>query len=336
MKRKLFVGHNSPGEKIYKGTEHELAHMYGLQDFGLVKGPPGGGKGEFVERVTNNPIFDGHLQDNYMCSGTEDARDGVVFPKLGIGYIDATKPHEVNPSDLPEGVGRDIDLHASVYEEMKPNPDKLSKIMGRRLEYYAESNKHMTEALKSKEPYIAPNPKEVEYLFQQYDKILTKIGAKKDPKLIDVFIQSLMSSGRKDMTNSWAEPGNTVLMPCSEETTSEVVRLLAQKYGGYIHKHWFEPEKMHEGAYISLNGDGGDGGIIFKQHPGFEKKMDGEHLEKAVTALQGADIVMHQEIEALYANTSKRKVVNYERNNALIKQEIDRHTKAATTGTENV
>jgi len=294
----------------YEGTEQKIREMYGLGDLGLIKGPPGSGKGTFMREIADHPMFEGHERINYMCSGTLEARDGIIWPGLGIGYIDSTSPHLVNPMHPSERV---IDLHANVIPGKAPTQEQLNDIIKRRLEYYAESMRLLTLALKSK-PTSKPDMKEVRHWFNHYDKMFKEFGVKPSGQSVVGFKKAVTSDGIVDYADTWAEPTNIEHLPCSEETAHEVFKLLHHKYGDHAFLHFMEPEKMLEGVHI--------GGILIRQHAGFEKKMDPEPLGKAITNLAGADKIMHQEIEGLYSGA-----VDYKKNDSLIKAELDRHAE---------
>jgi len=317
--KRLFLGANltNPATWGYEGTEKKLRQMYQLNDCGLIKGPPGSGKGTFMQQIADNIIFANQDRVNYMCSGTLEARDGIVFPDVGIGYIDATRPHLVEPTAPQDRV---IDLFQSVIPDKAPSQEQIDNIIKRRLEYYAESSKAMAEVVNSRDPYKTPNPKEVKFWFERIDKMLSNKGIEPISKNIVGFKKAVTSGNEQnpegivDYADTWADKENTFLIPASEEISDQVFRLLHLKYGNHAFLHYLEPGKLFEGVYI--------GGQMIKQYPGFEKPIDQAPLKKAVTALGGADIIMHQEIEGLYKNA-----IDYEKNNKLIRREIARHSK---------
>jgi hypothetical protein len=292
-RRKLFMGGNLPNRPKtwgYEGTENKLRAMYRLTDFGLIKGVPGSGKGTFMETIANDPIFDGAQRIDYLCSGTLGAQDGIIYPDLGIGYIDATMPHLVNPSAPADRI---IDLMQSIIPEKAPTSEQIAPILKRRLEYYGETQAHLTDAVKSKQQIKSPT-NSADELFNKLDAMLSEKGIQPISKHIVGIKRAVTSDGIIDYGDTWANIANTELLCANDEVANEVFRRLHEKYGGFAFLNYLQPEKLFEGVHI--------GGQVIKQHPEFEAVVDQEPMDKAFKALIGATVIMHQEIEGLYRN----------------------------------
>lgn len=63
----------------------------------LIKAGPGCGKSGFMRRIGEKAEELGFDVEYILCSGDPDSLDGVYFPKLKVGYVDATAPHALEP-----------------------------------------------------------------------------------------------------------------------------------------------------------------------------------------------------------------------------------------------
>ena len=83
----------------------------------IIKSGPGSGKSSFMRRVTK-PLSDaGLLTEHICCSSDPDSLDGVVFPELGLAFVDGTSPHVVEPV-YPNITDRYLDLNRFCRPEM--------------------------------------------------------------------------------------------------------------------------------------------------------------------------------------------------------------------------
>lgn len=75
----------------------------------VIKGGPGCGKSSFMRRIGAAAEDKGLTVEYVLCSGDPDSLDGVYIPALGIGYVDGTAPHRIDPP-FPGSAGAYLDL----------------------------------------------------------------------------------------------------------------------------------------------------------------------------------------------------------------------------------
>lgn len=64
----------------------------------VIKGGPGVGKSTFMTSIARDMADLGYDVELHHCSsGDKDSVDGVVFPAIGVGIVDGTWPHTVDP-----------------------------------------------------------------------------------------------------------------------------------------------------------------------------------------------------------------------------------------------
>jgi hypothetical protein len=84
----------------------------------ILKGMPGGGKSSLMKEVGKRAIEEGFTVEFHHCPSDPNSIDGVVIIELGIGIVDGTPPHVVDPI-YPGLIDRLIDLGQFI------NPNKL-------------------------------------------------------------------------------------------------------------------------------------------------------------------------------------------------------------------
>lgn len=93
--RHFFAGSNS-GKGFYSLFDNimgpEAKRIY------LLKGGPGTGKSSFMRFIADAVGELGHEQERFFCSSDPQALDAVAFPALGIALVDATAPHQIEPT----------------------------------------------------------------------------------------------------------------------------------------------------------------------------------------------------------------------------------------------
>ena len=63
----------------------------------ILKGMPGGGKSSLMKEIGENALKKGYSIEYHHCPSDPNSIDGVVINDLGIGIIDGTAPHIVDP-----------------------------------------------------------------------------------------------------------------------------------------------------------------------------------------------------------------------------------------------
>jgi hypothetical protein len=63
----------------------------------VIKGGPGVGKSTFMTSIAKHMVDLGYDVEIHHCSSDNNSIDGVVFPAIGVGMLDGTSPHVVDP-----------------------------------------------------------------------------------------------------------------------------------------------------------------------------------------------------------------------------------------------
>jgi hypothetical protein len=63
----------------------------------VIKGGPGVGKSTFMTSIAKYMVDLGYDVEVHHCSSDNNSIDGVVFPAIGVGILDGTSPHVVDP-----------------------------------------------------------------------------------------------------------------------------------------------------------------------------------------------------------------------------------------------
>lgn len=63
----------------------------------ILKGMPGGGKSSLMKELGDRALQEGYTIEYHHCPSDPTSIDGVVITELGVGIIDGTPPHGVDP-----------------------------------------------------------------------------------------------------------------------------------------------------------------------------------------------------------------------------------------------
>lgn len=63
----------------------------------IIKGGPGSGKSTLMKKLLNLFLEDGDKVERFFCSSDPNSLDGVLSITKGVGIIDGTRPHAVEP-----------------------------------------------------------------------------------------------------------------------------------------------------------------------------------------------------------------------------------------------
>ena len=75
----------------------------------VLKGMPGGGKSSLMKSVGKKAVEKGYSVEYHHCPSDPNSIDGIVIEELGIGIVDGTAPHIIDPI-YPGLVDKLIDL----------------------------------------------------------------------------------------------------------------------------------------------------------------------------------------------------------------------------------
>ena len=94
MESVFYLGACSP--QGFASHYDSLLHE-GLQ-LNVIKGGSGCGKSTFMRSIGKAAQTRGLAASYILCSSDPDSLDGVILPELGIGFVDGTAPHVLEPS----------------------------------------------------------------------------------------------------------------------------------------------------------------------------------------------------------------------------------------------
>lgn len=92
--KRVFPGNNTP-EGFFSYYDYVIPRD-AVRIF-VIKGGPGVGKSTFMTNIARDMVELGYDVEIHHCSSDNNSIDGVVFPAIGVGVIDGTFPHVVDP-----------------------------------------------------------------------------------------------------------------------------------------------------------------------------------------------------------------------------------------------
>lgn len=100
-----FAGGNT-ARGFHSLYEYNLA---GLKKLFILKGGPGTGKSTLMKNIGKHFDDQGYSLQYLHCSSDNDSIDGVIINELGVGIVDGTAPHVIEPR-LPGAVGQYVNM----------------------------------------------------------------------------------------------------------------------------------------------------------------------------------------------------------------------------------
>ncbi|WP_339314200.1 PRK06851 family protein [Paenibacillus sp. FSL M7-0896] len=73
------------------------SNLQGLRRIFILKGGPGTGKSSLMRAIGTEWAERGYDIELIHCSSDKDSIDGVIIPALGVGIVDGTAPHVIEP-----------------------------------------------------------------------------------------------------------------------------------------------------------------------------------------------------------------------------------------------
>ena len=139
---KMFAGANTPDGFV--GFYRELVDMYDLKKLYILKGGSGIGKSTFIRKFAEHFPNDERLF--LMCSGDPKSLDGVIISHIGVGIIDGTDPHTVDPI-YPGVVDEIINLgEYIIWDKVKATREILQTLTAEKKSYYKTAFKYLARA----------------------------------------------------------------------------------------------------------------------------------------------------------------------------------------------
>jgi len=138
----LFLGANTPDGFV--GFYNNIIEMYDLKKLYILKGGSGLGKSTFIKKFASH--FANESKDFFMCSGDPNSLDGVVITSLGLGVIDGTHPHAIDPK-FPGIVDEIVNLGEHIdWTKIKATREQLSELLETKKRLYETAFFNLSKA----------------------------------------------------------------------------------------------------------------------------------------------------------------------------------------------
>jgi Cdc6-like AAA superfamily ATPase len=85
------------------------SNLQGLDRLFILKGGPGTGKSSLMKKIGKEWVEKGYDIELLHCSSDNNSIDGILIPALGVGIVDGTAPHVIEPK-APGAVEEYINL----------------------------------------------------------------------------------------------------------------------------------------------------------------------------------------------------------------------------------
>ena len=250
-----------PGGNTYKGFHSFYDFILDQQSAKriiVIKGGPGVGKSSFMKKLGEAMIEKGFDVEYHHCSSDNNSVDGVVFPAVGVAFIDGTAPHVVDPKN-PGAV--DEIIHLGDYwdeEKIMKNKDliikdntEVGRLFRRAYGYLAAAKSaydNLSKNVKEATDYAKVNKITGELINEIFDDLNYSVSLGKERHL---FGSAVTPDGIKDYLETLIEPNENVFVLKGEydsgqsEILEKIGKLAIDK--GYnvefFHNH-FIPEKV--------------------------------------------------------------------------------------------
>lgn len=142
--RNYFAGGNTC-RGFYSLYDSNLA---GLERLFILKGGPGTGKSTFMKSIGKEWTEKGFDIELLHCSSDNNSIDGIIIPALGVGIVDGTAPHVIEPS-APGAIEEYVNLgEAWDTASLRDKKDTIQKLTSQIRESFKGAYAGFGEALK--------------------------------------------------------------------------------------------------------------------------------------------------------------------------------------------
>lgn len=156
-----FIRNYYAGGNTAKGFHHFFpSNLEGLERIFILKGGPGTGKSTMMKAIGKK--WENRYEVEYIhCASDWGSIDGVIIPQIGVGVVDGTAPHVLEP-ECPGAVEEYINLGEAwdsrklrfhkaeiqhLNKQIKNSYDKAYSIFARALEIHDEWEEYYIDAL---------------------------------------------------------------------------------------------------------------------------------------------------------------------------------------------
>lgn len=124
------------------------SNLQGLKKIYILKGGPGTGKSTLMKNFGKYFLDKGFDIEYINCSSDPDSLDGVIIRSIGVGIVDGTAPHVIEPS-APGAIEEYVNLGVAWDTNLlAKNTDKILDLKGKISICYQNTYKKLAEALK--------------------------------------------------------------------------------------------------------------------------------------------------------------------------------------------
>ncbi|MCL2756118.1 MAG: hypothetical protein FWE45_03670 [Firmicutes bacterium] len=180
IERKMFMGGNT--SQGFVGFYDQIVDMYDLRKMYILKGSSGSGKSTFIKNFVNSIMKTDTLNSHKVitinwiyCSQDPNSYDGVIIKELGLGIIDGTFPHIVDPK-YPGIIEEFIDLTQFIdVNKIRDKEQRVKEISKKKKEHFKQAYKYLQLAKQEHDKIEAIYTPCID--FKKIDKLLVKLIA---------------------------------------------------------------------------------------------------------------------------------------------------------------
>lgn len=124
------------------------SNLEGLDRLFILKGGPGTGKSSMMKKIGEEWLGKGYDIELLHCSSDNNSIDGVIIRELGVGIVDGTAPHVIEPT-APGAVEEYINLgEAWDSDKLAVEKRNIVKLTGKITESFQTAYSTFAEALR--------------------------------------------------------------------------------------------------------------------------------------------------------------------------------------------
>lgn len=124
------------------------SNLQNLDKLFILKGGPGTGKSSLMKSIGNEYVNQGYDIEFVHCSSDNDSIDGVIIPALGVGIVDGTAPHVIEPK-APGAIEEYVNLGSAWdSQELSQHKEEILRITSDISRSFQKAYSTFYEALK--------------------------------------------------------------------------------------------------------------------------------------------------------------------------------------------
>ncbi len=224
--RHMFAGGNT--SLGFYSFFHNILPLNEARRIFVIKGGPGTGKSSFINQIAGEMDKRGYDVEYIHCSSDPDSLDCVVFPQIGVGLVDGTAPHIVDPK-IPGAVDEIINLGDYWNdEEISRHKEKIQAIGKEISMIFAGAYRYLKAAACIYEDTssileIAQNTGKLNIIANEIEETLMKgiEVSEKEGKQRSLFVSAITPDGLKNYLDTVFVDTKVYVLKCEEEKSGE-------------------------------------------------------------------------------------------------------------------